>query len=512
MARVGDCDDLSILYAALLETSGHPGRLPDHPGPHFRGLQSRHGPQDGAGHLRHPDDLLLREDGTTWLPVEITRVRDGFLRAWKEGAQEWRAAGGAGSAEFVPLLAAWQKFPAVDTGRVLQGSTVNPDPTRVFQAYSMALTQFYRNDFEPRIDEVQAALKKDPNDAKLLNRLGVLYARFGMNKEARAQFEQIVKTGKDAFPAVLINLGNLAYLEGNFQDAFDFYFKALEKLPESPVALLGLARAAYELGKNADVKDAYDRLSQAAPEHRPGVRLPGGGGRRHRARRMRRNRRFRNGTTDAKACRPPGGLDSPDPRAFHLLQRGGLPGRSDRRGDEGQRPVPRGGGGDAAEEPAQRQHLGIVARSSSTGISIQTRFRTRRSPSLRMWTGTSDFDPSTRILSITPDYLESATGYTVSVTEAVMGTDGSSLRDPYAWSFTTKPGPGGTIVINSPAAPSAEYTNTVDVTYTINANILTYRLSAVHQRSAWVPCRSGHHRLLYQSRPRRPWICPQVTA
>jgi tetratricopeptide (TPR) repeat protein len=86
-----------------------------------------------------------------------------------------------------------------------------------------------------------------------------------MNKEARSQFEQIVKTSKDTFPAVLINLGNLAYLEGNFQDAFDFYFKALQKLPESPVALLGLARSAYELGKNAEVKDAYDKLSQAAP-------------------------------------------------------------------------------------------------------------------------------------------------------------------------------------------------------------------------------------------------------
>jgi hypothetical protein len=94
---------------------------------------------------------------------------------------------------------------------------------------------------------------------------------------------------------------------------------------------------------------------------------------------------------------------------------------------------------------------------------------------------TSDFEPSTRILSITPDYLESATGYTVSVTEGVMGVDGSSLRDPYAWSFTTKAGPGGTIVISGPGAPDAEYTNTVNVTYTINANILTtaYRLTTI---------------------------------
>jgi hypothetical protein len=265
VARVGDCDDLSILYAALLESSGIQTAFLTTPGHIFVAFNLGMDHKTAQATFATPEDLLLREDGTTWLPVEVTRVRDGFLRAWKAGGQEWRAAGAAGNTEFVPLLAAWQKFPAVDTGRVLQGSTANPDPTRVFQAYSLALTQFYKGDFEPRINEVQAALKKTPNDAKLLNKLGVLYARFGMNKEARSQFEQIVKTGKDPFPAVLINLGNLAYLEGKFQDAFDFYFKALDKLPESPVALLGLARSAYELGKNAEVKDAYDKLSQAAP-------------------------------------------------------------------------------------------------------------------------------------------------------------------------------------------------------------------------------------------------------
>ncbi len=266
VARVGDCDDLSILYSALLETSGIQAAFLTTPGHIFVAFNLGMDHKTAKATFASPDDLLLREDGSAWLPVEITRVRDGFLRAWREGAQEWRASSGAGNAEFVPLLAAWQKFPAVDTGRVLQGSTVNPDPTRVFQAYSMALTQFYKRDFEPRIAEVQASLRDKPGDPKLLNRLGVLYARFGMNREARAQFEQIVTGGREAVPAALINLGNLAYLEGSYQDAYDFYAKALEMVPESPVALLGLARAAYELGRNTDAKDAYDRLMKSAPK------------------------------------------------------------------------------------------------------------------------------------------------------------------------------------------------------------------------------------------------------
>jgi hypothetical protein len=92
---------------------------------------------------------------------------------------------------------------------------------------------------------------------------------------------------------------------------------------------------------------------------------------------------------------------------------------------------------------------------------------------------TYSYDPLTRILSITPEILEGTTPYTVSVSEAVTGVDGSSLRDPYSWSFTTKAAPGGTIVLSDADAPNAEYSNAVGVTCTINANILTtaYRIS-----------------------------------
>jgi tetratricopeptide (TPR) repeat protein len=266
VARVGDCDDLSILYAALLESSGIQAAFLTTPGHIFVAFNLGMDHRTAQATFASPDDLLLQADGSVWLPVEVTRVRDGFLRAWKEGAQEWRAAGAAGGTEFVPLLAAWKQFPAVDTGRVLQGAVVNPEPARVFQAYSTALSQFYRSDFEPRIIGIQAALKKAPDDPKLLNRLGVLYARFGMNREARMQFEQIVRSSKESFPAVLINLGNLAYLEGSYQEAYDFYSRALDKTPDSPLALLGVARAAYELGMKDAVKDAYDRLYKAAPQ------------------------------------------------------------------------------------------------------------------------------------------------------------------------------------------------------------------------------------------------------
>jgi len=66
--------------------------------------------------------------------------------------------------------------------------------------------------------------------------------------------------------STLINLGNLSYLEGKYQEAFDYYNKALQKDAQSVIAILGKARAAYELRKDDEVKKAYDLLLKTAPD------------------------------------------------------------------------------------------------------------------------------------------------------------------------------------------------------------------------------------------------------
>ena len=43
----------------------------------------------------------------------------------------------------------------------------------------------YNADFQPRIAKIQSDLKANKDDAKLLNRLGVIYARFGMMDDAK---------------------------------------------------------------------------------------------------------------------------------------------------------------------------------------------------------------------------------------------------------------------------------------------------------------------------------------
>jgi hypothetical protein len=268
VAKVGDCDDLSILYAALLEVANIPTAFITVPGHIFVAFDLGLDRKAAGDSFSNKADLIFREDGSVWMPVEVTLVREGFQQAWKTGAQEWTSAVSGGKAEFLTMQDAWNKkgFKAQDTGNILQGAISAPTPEKVYGATSTALNQIAAVEIKMRAEELLSLLKKTPNDAKLLNRLGVLYARFGLLKDARVQFELITKNSKDVPVSTLANLGNLSYLEGKFQEAFDYYNKALQKDAESAIALLGKARAAYMLKKDTDVQDAYGKLAKVAPE------------------------------------------------------------------------------------------------------------------------------------------------------------------------------------------------------------------------------------------------------
>ncbi len=99
VAKAGDCDDLSILYAALLESVSIPAAFVTTPGHIFVAFNLGLDKKAAADTFSNQADLIFREDGSVWMPVEVTLVRDGFQRAWKTGAQEWAAAAAGGKTE-----------------------------------------------------------------------------------------------------------------------------------------------------------------------------------------------------------------------------------------------------------------------------------------------------------------------------------------------------------------------------------------------------------------------------
>jgi len=259
--RAGDCDDLSILYCALLESVGVRTAFITAPGHIFMAFSLEMDGEQARKTFQNPNDLIFR-DGETWVPVEITLVRDGFLKAWQIGAKEWREASGASAAGFYPIREAWKIYEPVGFSEIKE-AIILPDSGEILRDYQQELERFIATEVEPRASRLKSDLKARPNDPKLLNSLGVLYARFGLLEEAAVPFQQMLKGGEVA--SALINLGNIAYLKGDNPAALTYYNRALRKAPDSSAALLGVARASYELEDYEAVNGALAQLKKLDP-------------------------------------------------------------------------------------------------------------------------------------------------------------------------------------------------------------------------------------------------------
>jgi hypothetical protein len=258
--RAGDCDDLSILYAALLESVGIEAAFVTAPGHIYLAFKLGMAPEEAAEIFENTSELIFR-DGETWVPVEITLVRDGFLRAWQVAAREWRETSDNGTAGFFPVREAWEVYEPVGFGQ--QAMIQVPDNRVVMDRYFEVMDRFVTRQIQNRVDDLRRQIASSRNNLRYINRLGVLYARFGRLDEAADQFEQVV--GQREYGPALVNLGHIAYLQGDFDLAVQYYNRAIPASADSSKALVGLAKAEYERENYRVVDDALAQLQDSDP-------------------------------------------------------------------------------------------------------------------------------------------------------------------------------------------------------------------------------------------------------
>jgi hypothetical protein len=261
--RGGDCDDLSILYCALLESIGIETAFITIPGHIYMAFSLD---MKSAEALRTftSDDLLIFHEGQTWIPVEVTKVGKGFSEAWWVGAKQWRDSLAKEAAGFYPLHQSWRLYESAGSPAE-QVSIELPAAELVESAYTREVNGFVERELYPQIERLQAAIQASSDPIHLMNRLGVLYARYGLTNEAEQVFREILRTDQDYAPA-LINLGNIYYLAKDLVNAKELFEKVETTAPDNKVVLLNLARINYELKQYALVNKYYSLLKRQEPE------------------------------------------------------------------------------------------------------------------------------------------------------------------------------------------------------------------------------------------------------
>jgi tetratricopeptide (TPR) repeat protein len=258
--KTGDCDDLSILAAAILESAGVGTAFVTVPGHIFVALALAMTPTEAKSKFSKPDDLIFRND-KAWLPWEITELSGGFLKAWEAGAKEWRANETAGKAGFHPVQEAWKKYKPV-ASPASQTTVTLPAEANWTKAYTEEVKTFINLQIATRVQTLQGEIKKFPSKPEYVNRLGVLYAQYGLYDNAQTEFLKLDK--QDYIPA-LINLGNLAFLKPDMKTALGYYGRACKKESTNAKALLGSARANHEQENYGAAQEAYTALKKVDP-------------------------------------------------------------------------------------------------------------------------------------------------------------------------------------------------------------------------------------------------------
>jgi tetratricopeptide (TPR) repeat protein len=262
----GDCDDLSVCYASLLEAIGIPSAFITVPGHIYVALGLKMDASTAKARFSKPEDLIFAGDGTVWVPVEITKLNDSnpdFLDAWSEGAKEWREHNSRDQAQLIPTSSAWQTYEPV-AASFMTDSVALPDTKEVLEAFRSDLARFVNLEIADQELTLQGRLSSDPNSPRLLNLLGTLYARYGLSEKSREKFTAAV-AGQEYFGA-LMNLGHLEFLAEEYLNANAYYQRALKAQPDNTHAILALARTDHELENYGNVRSYYAQLEQLSPQ------------------------------------------------------------------------------------------------------------------------------------------------------------------------------------------------------------------------------------------------------
>lgn len=260
--KAGDCDDLSVCFSALMESVGVETAFITTPGHIFVAFRADLRESDLQRIYTRPQDFIVREDGSVWVPIEITVLDRGFNQAWEIGARQWREASAAGAARFYPTNEAWSVYqPVAYTGNEELSSL---DGEAIASGVAQSLELFVQREVAPRELDLLSRLDQRPGDPRLLNRLGALYARYGLIDKAEQAF--IDATEQRNYTPSLVNLGNIAMLQERLLDAQRYYERALDADPGNVYALLGVARASHGLENYGTSSRYYEQLAEIDPQ------------------------------------------------------------------------------------------------------------------------------------------------------------------------------------------------------------------------------------------------------
>ncbi|NKB72729.1 MAG: hypothetical protein GKR89_37130 [Candidatus Latescibacteria bacterium] len=251
-SKAGDCDDLTVLYASLLENAGVATALVDYPGHIFLLFDTGVARRQAYQLPLAPKRYVVRGD-RLWIPVEVTQLDQSFLQAWQTGLDALGTLGASALKErVVDTAVAWEQFPAASPD--FEESVVGPAAQTLQTAFTDQ-SRTLQNRIDAYIDETYLdRLQSEPDNDRLRTQLLKVYLALGQSDKAIEQGGTYLLDERGDQAATLTHLGNAYAMQGNMTQAALYYKQALALRPADAGVQRNLALALQALGR-----------SQAAP-------------------------------------------------------------------------------------------------------------------------------------------------------------------------------------------------------------------------------------------------------
>ena len=255
--KSGQCDDLTTLLVSMLEGMNVPTTIMDFPG--HMALAFDTGADDLA-HAGLPESLLIKRNGTYWVPLEATMIGKPFQDAVGKAADEYADQAKRGHSTLIDPSQAWQQYEPV-TMSATDWSPQPPAAEKRQARFASESSALFEQSYAALKKYFDAALKENPKDTDALVELGLLEHQAGHADAAGERFKQALAL--DARNSAALNdLGNLAFEKGDFAQAAKRYEAASAADPEDADLWANRVRAALKLKDKAKAQE-YGRKAVA---------------------------------------------------------------------------------------------------------------------------------------------------------------------------------------------------------------------------------------------------------
>jgi hypothetical protein len=243
--RAGDCDDTTILLAALLGHVGIPTKLVDVPGHLFLLFDTGSHERDRLS-LGLDEGLFEVVDDGVWIPVETTALREGFAEAWRSGAAKYAASKANNALALVDVAAAQSRFesnlpvqalavPAIDSDALMRRLAADANLVAGWQADylqkhypeepggvavsgdardALAHVNYLAGEIDVAVQQLEAETRDRPQSARAHNNLGNAHAARGELSVASEDYRRALERDQgDA--GIWLNSGLVQHAKGD---------------------------------------------------------------------------------------------------------------------------------------------------------------------------------------------------------------------------------------------------------------------------------------------------------